>query len=87
MSIEILRREIDRLDAKIVRALNRRAAAAVKIGRQKRKKRLPVRDPGREDAVMKRVLKCSKGPLDGAQVKKIYKQIIAACVKVEKDMR
>jgi chorismate mutase/prephenate dehydratase len=87
MSIGAMRQQIDSIDLKIVRLLNKRALEAIKIGREKRKKKLPVRDPRREDTVMTRVRKCSKGPLDGAQMKKIYKQIISACVKAEMEMR
>jgi chorismate mutase len=86
MSLNAMRQEIDRIDGEIVRLLNKRASVAVRIGKEKRKKNLPVRDPRREKKVLTRVRKCSKGPLDGAQMKKIYKQIILACVKAEKDM-
>jgi chorismate mutase/prephenate dehydratase len=87
MSLNVLRLEIDGIDREIVRLLNKRAAVAIRIGSEKKKQNLPVRDPRREKAVLAKVGKRSKGPLAGAQVEKIYKQIITACVNTEMAMK
>ena len=86
MSLDELRREIDRIDSQILRLLNKRAAAAVKIGRAKRKNRSPVRDPQREDMVLKRVKKLNNGPLSRKEIETIYRRIIAACIQLQKKM-
>lgn len=87
MRLDIMRQEIDQIDRELVRLLNRRASMALRIGKEKKKKNLPIRDPRREKAVLARVRRSSKGPLDGVQMEKIYKQIISACVKAEKGLR
>jgi chorismate mutase len=87
MSIESLRREIDQLDAKIVRALNKRATAAVKIGALKRKSGIPVRDTRRERDVLAKVCSQCKGILGKKRIEKIYRQIVAACVSAEHEER
>ena len=87
MSIESLRREIDRFDAKIVRFLNRRAAVAVKIGALKRKSGIPVRDSRRERDVLAKVCSQRRGILGKKRLEKIYRQIVAACVSAEHEER
>ncbi len=85
MNLNILRRKIDILDAKIVRLLNERARIATIIGEEKRKKNIKVRDTSREMQVLKRVTILNKGPLPDKLLEWIYKRIINACSKVQKD--
>ena len=52
MTLNRLRQQIDRIDLKLLRLLNRRASAALRIGRLKKKQSLPVYDSRREQEVL-----------------------------------
>mgnify|MGYP006300925203 CR=1 FL=1 len=84
MSIEDARKTVDEIDKDIVRLLSRRADAALRIGREKRKEGLPVCDPSREEDVLKRALAMNEGPLDDGMLEGIYREIMAACLSVQK---
>ena len=60
MELEKIRKEIDRLDGEILRALNRRLELASDAGRLKRN----IEDPEREAEVLRNVLARSTGLLD-----------------------
>jgi len=74
-----LRQNIDAIDLEIVRLLNKRALNALKTGMIKKKAGAGVYDPAREHQVFARVQKLSRGPLNPAAVRSIYRSIISAC--------
>jgi chorismate mutase/prephenate dehydratase len=86
MSLPELRKEIDRIDEQVIDLLNRRAALAQQIGHAKSSTRSQYFTPEREHIVYKRLLSLNKGPLDGAAVRSIYKEIISACIALEKPL-
>jgi chorismate mutase / prephenate dehydratase len=83
--IEKLRREIDRLDEELVRLLNRRAALAQQVGTLKNG--APAYRPEREAEVLRRVAEASGGPLSGARVAAVFREIISACRALEEPIR
>jgi chorismate mutase / prephenate dehydratase len=85
MSLEDLRREIDRVDAELVRLLNERARQAVGIGREKQRRGAPVLDPAREAAVLERVRELNRGPLSDAALSAIYRKILEACAGIQSE--
>jgi chorismate mutase/prephenate dehydratase len=68
---------IDRIDRELVELLNRRAAAALEIGRLKRMNGEPIHVPEREQAVMEGVLRRNKGPLPAEAIEAVFRTIIA----------
>jgi chorismate mutase/prephenate dehydratase len=84
MNLDEIRQEIDTLDADIVRQINRRAALAIDIAGAKRDQGAPIRDVEREAEVMARVREVNEGPLRDHAVESIYRQIIMACLDLEK---
>lgn len=76
MTLDPLRRRIDRIDLQLLRLLNRRAAAALKIGELKKKHRLPVYDGRREQEILRRLAEANPGPLPAASVKAIFTEIL-----------
>jgi shikimate dehydrogenase len=77
--IEAQRGRIDRLDAGILRLLNERIAAAVRIGEIKRQIGRNVLDSGREARVYRRLLNLNRGRLlPGRFLLRIYADLIAA---------
>lgn len=76
MTLQQLRKQIDRLDSQILKLLNRRAAMAQRIGALKRKRNLPIYDGERERAVLQRLIDSSDGPLPPASTRKIFSEIL-----------
>ncbi len=70
------RRQIDALDAELLRLLNQRAAIACEIASIKVASGLPAYDGNRERQVLARVLEKNTGPLDEQSVTDIFSGII-----------
>lgn len=76
MDLEDWRKEIDVLDRKLLKLLNRRAECAIEIGRIKQAIEQPIFVPERETSILNRILELNKGPLDAEAVRRIFQQII-----------
>jgi chorismate mutase len=70
------RRQIDALDAELLRLLNQRAAIACEIASIKVSSGLPAYDGNRERQVLARVVEKNTGPLDQQSVTDIFAGII-----------
>lgn len=81
-----LRREIDQIDREIVDRLQRRAALAIRIGKEKGGN-LPIYVPERERQVLGHVASAAKdGPLSAKAVTTIYREVLSACRAQEKEI-
>ena len=80
-----VRRHIDRLDLQLLRLLNRRARFALEIGRIKKRRKWPVFDVRREEAVLRHVAQANRGPLSGRAVQQIFQSILTQCRRRERD--
>ena len=87
MNLSEIRKQIDALDAQILKALNNRAKLAQKVGQCKAHANSPYYVPCREEALLKGLSKKNKGPLSEASVRAIYKEIISACTAQQKSLR
>ena len=76
MTLDALRKRIDQIDEKLLRLLNQRAEAALRIGRIKKKQRLPVYDGRREQQVLRRLTRRNGGPLPDSSLKAIFGEIL-----------
>ena len=76
MEISDWRQKIDEIDEQIVRLISKRAEAAKAIGELKREAKLPVYEPGREQAVFDHVRAVNPGPLPNSEILHIYERII-----------
>jgi chorismate mutase len=83
MDIEYWRKEIDEIDAEILRLLNMRARLALKVGALKRSARLPFCDPDRERYVLHRLQDMNTGPLDDRAVHKLFRRIIRESRRIQ----
>ena len=83
MDIEHWRKEIDEIDAELLRLLNVRARLALKVGALKEAAQLPYCDPERERCVLQRLQKINPGPLDERAVGKVFRRIIRESRRVE----
>lgn len=85
-SIQSLRKRIDDLDSRIVKLLNERAAAAIRIGEWKRQADAPIFVPNREEKVLRHVAAVAKqhAVLSPDAIRNIYAEVISACRSAEK---
>ena len=83
-TIEVLRRRIDDIDARLVELLSRRAACAIEIGRLKEAAGEPIYQPVREAEVLAHVTACNRGPLDDAAVRRLFERIIDEARRLER---
>jgi chorismate mutase len=83
MDIEHWRKEIDDIDAELLRLLNMRARLAVKVGALKHAANLPFCDPDRERIVLQRLQDMNCGPLDQRAVDKVFRRIIRESRRVQ----
>ena len=72
MDIDHWRKEIDDIDAELLRLLNMRARLAMKVGALKQAAHLPFCDPDRERTVLQRLQEINAGPLDERAVGKAF---------------
>ena len=81
-----LRVEIDRLDDEILSLLNRRAQAAIEVGKIKSEHNLRFYVPEREVEILRRLSASNRGPFPGDALKAIYREIISASLALEKPL-
>jgi len=78
MNLKSLRRQIDNLDAKLVKLLNLRAKTTLQIARVKLKKGKSVYSPDRESKVLSKITSLNKGPLDAGALESLYREIMSS---------
>lgn len=83
MNIDHWRKEIDDIDAELLRLLNMRARLALKVGALKQTLNIPFCDPERERIVLQRLLGLNDGPLDERAVGKVFRRIIRESRRVQ----
>jgi chorismate mutase len=83
MDIEHWRKEIDEIDAELLRLLNIRARLALKVGALKQAAHLPFCDPERERIVLHRLQELNGGPLDDRAVDKVFRRNIRESIRVQ----
>ena len=83
--IEELRKEIDKIDEKLVKYLSRRSLHAILIGRVKRTLNLPTYNPEREKQIAERISKFLESPLSKEGLARIYERIIDEARVIQKD--
>ena len=83
MDIDHWRREIDDIDAELLRLLNMRARLAMKVGALKQAAHLPFCDPDRERSVLQRLQEMNAGPLDERAIGKLFRRIICESRRIE----
>jgi chorismate mutase len=82
--LEQYRKQVDRVDELILKALAERAKICFAIGEVKKKRGMPVRDVSRENEVYKSVKEKSvEFGLDPLQVEAVYREIVNMCSAVQ----
>ncbi len=84
MSLDDLRRDVDRVDAELVKLLAERLRLSARIGETKKAEGRPVLDAGREAVVFERIAELAQGEgIPPAAAEQIYRQIIAQSRRVQ----
>lgn len=78
------RLEIDELDRRLLALLNERTRVVEEIGRIKRRLKLPIYEPRREDEVYENIAQHNHGPLPGGAVRRVFERIIDEMRTVQK---
>ena len=81
-----LRKEIDRIDSRIIELINRRGKASRTIGEVKKARKQPIYSPDRESHVYAGITRKNGGPIPDGSMKAIYSEIMSACLALEHPM-
>jgi chorismate mutase len=84
MDISDWRKQIDEIDPQLVALLNRRAMAAVAIGRIKRNTDMPIREHDREREVLRNISRANHGPLSNTDLHMIFERIMDIMRNIQK---
>jgi chorismate mutase-like protein len=85
MTLDDLRRDIDRVDEVLVRLLNERARCVCEIGRLKKEQGIDVYQPNREKDVLRHVRAiASEGPLGPDAIARLFERIIDEARRLER---
>ncbi|MCK5451701.1 MAG: prephenate dehydratase [Candidatus Omnitrophica bacterium] len=81
--LEDHRKEIDKIDSKIIALINARGKASCGIGQIKKKRNQPIYSPDRESHIYKKVTSKNKGPILDRSIEAVYREIMSACLSLE----
>lgn len=85
MTLDDLRRDIDRVDEVLVRLLNERARCVCEIGRLKKESKMAIYQPDREKQVLQHVRAiASEGPLGPDAIARLFERIIDEARRLER---
>jgi chorismate mutase-like protein len=85
MTLDDLRKDIDRVDEVLVRLLNERARCVCEIGRLKKELDIEVYQPDREKQVLQHVRAvASEGPLGADAMARLFERIIDEARRLER---
>jgi monofunctional chorismate mutase len=87
MKLEDWRNEIDRIDAEIVRLVNRRAKIAREIGVLKSAAGLPIVDAAREEEILRKVAAGNRGVLKKEAIVRIFRAMIGESRNIQAETR
>jgi len=77
------RKEIDRIDQKLLILLNQRLRIAQEIGKIKKETGKKIYDPKREKEILEKLKIKNKGPMKEEDLKKVFNIIIKVCRKFQ----
>jgi len=86
-TLKKLREEIDAIDLEILKLLNERARVVIEVGRAKTRGRQEYYVPEREREIYRRLTQKNTGPFPSGAVKNVFREIISACLALEKPLK
>lgn len=85
-NLKDLRGQIDSLDSRIIDLINKRGLVSHEIGNIKKQRKQAIYSPDRESQVYDEVVKKNAGPIKSESVKAVYREIMSACLSLEKTL-
>ena len=82
--INMLRQAINEIDEKILDLINQRLSVAKQIGEFKKQAGVQIKDSGREEEILNRLLAKNNGPVGADGLRNIFEAIIAECRNVQR---
>src|SRR5467141_1792063 len=86
-ALDMLRLQIDSIDAQLVELLNTRARVVVEVGKLKQQTNVPIYAPDREKMVLEKVRKLNRGPLPDRCLEAVYRELMSGSFALEKPLR
>jgi chorismate mutase/prephenate dehydratase len=87
MSLEELRKQIDKVDSKLIELLNERARIVIEVGKLKSKNAGPIYSPAREKEVLNKIARANKGPLPDKTLAAIWRELMSGSFFLERPLR
>lgn len=85
LSLQDLRKEIDRIDDELLQLISARASCAQQVADVKTKAgATDFYRPEREAQVLRKVMEKNPGPLDNEEMARLFREIMSACLALEK---
>ena len=87
--IQELREKIDKIDDQLLKLINRRAALAIQIGKEKSKtdKAKHFHVPHRERDIIRRLTETNQGPFPDQSVESVFREVFSATLALEKPLK
>lgn len=87
--IQELREKIDKIDDQLLKLINRRAALAIRIGKEKSKanKANHFHVPHRERDIIRRLAETNQGPFPDESVESVFREVFSATLALEKPLK
>lgn len=90
-ALAALRERIDQIDERIQELINERASCAKQVAEVKLRGKTEAETvfyrPEREAQVLRRVMERNRGPLSNEEMARLFREIMSACLALEKPMR
>jgi len=85
--LDTLRDRIDRIDAEILKSLNKRAKVVLDVARFKRNKKEKFYVPNREQKIVDRLKSLNKGPFPDSALRPVFREIMSASLSLEEPLK
>lgn len=87
MSLDNLRKKVDKIDEQMLKLFNKRAQEVIKITKWKKQDKLETYSPEREVKILSNLIKLNKGPLSAEDVELIFREVLSVCRSLRKDLK
>lgn len=85
--LQRLREQIDRIDDRMLKLLNERAALVLEIGKIKKEEQRRFHVLEREEAIYQRLISANPGPFPSEAIRPIFREIMSASLSLEKVLK
>ncbi|QPJ64511.1 MAG: prephenate dehydratase [Candidatus Nitrohelix vancouverensis] len=87
--IDVYRDKIDKIDDQLLKLINRRAALAVQIGKEKSRQNAKIHFhvPHREREIIERLKQANTGPFSDETIELVFRELFSATLALEKPLR